>query len=618
MRDHGITIVGTLQRLPLLFLIDALLRMYASQMITTPLLYMELAIAVILLLLNNGQLGKIYESLVCFLFIIGMWPSSENHIWTTLIKLAAKYQTLFTMTKESSHMLLYYHLGVTFFTIATCLKMISSIFKLCLYFPRRLVIIGTCLKAVSVFADTMTGVFAPEFLNHVWVILYHVALIILTYYLFGINTSIYLILLQIYYRIYWPNTQYFVINLVIFSIMGKLDKERARILLKNRITEIRQHYASIMKNRIVFVFLPYAIMLAISIPIFLYSRNIIQAGTIFMTTITIMCMTSIGTIAFITIITHICFIFPKTTLWFLRGRNYGINTSELLTPAFVLGILAIQSFHSDVNFYGMMMCFGIFLAASTVLEEVHKIADSFLLELGASGAGIVKTCKAVTIIIVLIIFPIWVVMKFYEFEFGLGIIWFLVVTASWISVCIESVGSLSVYLLLVLDSFKSEPIEKLDEIMYGVRAAIGIVHITFALLQICFLTWNITTVQWSWLSCIILAGCIYNTYERVTNGWTEFQRRRTAVKRLSFLPNATQVQLNVFNDVCAICLRNMTSAKITPCNHYFHESCLKKWSYIKETCPMCNAIINTDWLVQRFLRTLLNVQRHNMQVPVDT
>ncbi|XP_063398795.1 RING finger protein 145-like [Mytilus trossulus] len=291
------------------------------------------------------------------------------------------------------------------------------------------------------------------------------------------------------------------------------------------------------------------------------------------------------------------------SIWFLRGRNYGVNTSDLLKPAFVLVILfAIQSFHSDVNFHGMiimMMCFEIFLVAGTVLEEVHKIVDSFLIELGVSGGGIIKTCKAVTIIIVLIICPIWVVMKFYEIGFDLGILWFLVASASWISVCIESVGSLSVYLLLVIDSFKSEPIEKLDEIMYGVRAAIGIVHIGFGLLQICFLTWNITTIQWSWFSCIILAILVYISYERVTNGWNEFQRRRTAVYRLAFLPNATQEQLHLFNDACAICLRNMTSAMITPCNHYFHESCLQKWSYLKETCPMCNAIINTNCLVKK-------------------
>lgn len=35
----------------------------------------------------------------------------------------------------------------------------------------------------------------------------------------------------------------------------------------------------------------------------------------------------------------------------------------------------------------------------------------------------------------------------------------------------------------------------------------------------------------------------------------------------------------------------MTSAKITRCNHMFHEICLRKWLYIQERCPFCHEII---------------------------
>ncbi|KTG40103.1 hypothetical protein cypCar_00041666 [Cyprinus carpio] len=30
------------------------------------------------------------------------------------------------------------------------------------------------------------------------------------------------------------------------------------------------------------------------------------------------------------------------------------------------------------------------------------------------------------------------------------------------------------------------------------------------------------------------------------------------------------------------------SARITPCHHYFHALCLRKWLYIQDTCPMCH------------------------------
>lgn len=35
----------------------------------------------------------------------------------------------------------------------------------------------------------------------------------------------------------------------------------------------------------------------------------------------------------------------------------------------------------------------------------------------------------------------------------------------------------------------------------------------------------------------------------------------------------------------------MTSAVITYCGHIYHGSCLRKWLYVQETCPMCHASI---------------------------
>lgn len=32
----------------------------------------------------------------------------------------------------------------------------------------------------------------------------------------------------------------------------------------------------------------------------------------------------------------------------------------------------------------------------------------------------------------------------------------------------------------------------------------------------------------------------------------------------------------------------MKTAVITPCSHFFHAGCLKKWLYVQETCPLCH------------------------------
>jgi len=58
-------------------------------------------------------------------------------------------------------------------------------------------------------------------------------------------------------------------------------------------------------------------------------------------------------------------------------------------------------------------------------------------------------------------------------------------------------------------------------------------------------------------------------------------RRRSAVKTVELLADATVAQLSEFDDICSICRLNMDSAKITNCNHFFHSICLRKWLNIK-------------------------------------
>ena len=67
---------------------------------------------------------------------------------------------------------------------------------------------------------------------------------------------------------------------------------------------------------------------------------------------------------------------------------------------------------------------------------------------------------------------------------------------------------------------------------------------------------------------------------------------KAAVSRILTLVDATEAELRHHNDVCAICYSDMLiSAKITPCGHYFHGGCLKKWLFVQDHCPMCSAKI---------------------------
>ena len=67
---------------------------------------------------------------------------------------------------------------------------------------------------------------------------------------------------------------------------------------------------------------------------------------------------------------------------------------------------------------------------------------------------------------------------------------------------------------------------------------------------------------------------------------------------MSWLPLATESQLQDLNDICSICRVEMSvgSARYTPCGHYFHQDCLLRWFYRSVTCPYCNADLVGDSL----------------------
>eukprot|EP00339_Tiarina_fusa_P002114 CAMPEP_0117017284 /NCGR_PEP_ID=MMETSP0472-20121206/13520_1 /TAXON_ID=693140 ORGANISM="Tiarina fusus, Strain LIS" /NCGR_SAMPLE_ID=MMETSP0472 /ASSEMBLY_ACC=CAM_ASM_000603 /LENGTH=312 /DNA_ID=CAMNT_0004721611 /DNA_START=860 /DNA_END=1794 /DNA_ORIENTATION=+ len=52
-------------------------------------------------------------------------------------------------------------------------------------------------------------------------------------------------------------------------------------------------------------------------------------------------------------------------------------------------------------------------------------------------------------------------------------------------------------------------------------------------------------------------------------------------------PDVTAEQLAELNDDCAICREPMETAKKLPCEHVFHENCLRLWLEHHHSCPTC-------------------------------
>lgn len=62
---------------------------------------------------------------------------------------------------------------------------------------------------------------------------------------------------------------------------------------------------------------------------------------------------------------------------------------------------------------------------------------------------------------------------------------------------------------------------------------------------------------------------------------------------------ATKKDIEKFNDECAICWDSMDSARILPCGHLFHNSCLRSWLEQDTSCPTCRTSFKGQQMQQQ-------------------
>ena len=84
--------------------------------------------------------------------------------------------------------------------------------------------------------------------------------------------------------------------------------------------------------------------------------------------------------------------------------------------------------------------------------------------------------------------------------------------------------------------------------------------------------------------------CNVNIYKVIQKWKAILLQRGQVVQFTANLPDASKEQIEDTNDVCSICLQDMKIVKITPCNHLYHEMCLRKWlnTCTKTDCPLCS------------------------------
>uniref|UniRef100_A0A3Q3XM38 RING finger protein 145 n=1 Tax=Mola mola TaxID=94237 RepID=A0A3Q3XM38_MOLML len=266
-----------------------------------------------------------------------------------------------------------------------------------------------------------------------------------------------------------------------------------------------------------------------------------------------------------------------------RGVTEGVT---LLLLALQTGLLDMQALQRT-----FLLSIILFIVMTSTLQSMIEITDPVILALGASrNRSVWKHFRGLSMCLLLLVFPVYMAYKisqFFHMDF-----WLLILVSSCMLTSLQVTGTMLIYSLFMVELFRSDPIESLDEVIYWVNAVSRVLEFVVALCVVAYGTWESLFGEWSWMGAsVIIIHSYFNVWLRAQSGWRSFLLRQEAAKKINSLPIATTQQLQQHNDVCSICFQEMSSAVITYCGHFFHCNCLRKWLYVQETCPMCHQTV---------------------------
>lgn len=304
------------------------------------------------------------------------------------------------------------------------------------------------------------------------------------------------------------------------------------------------------------------------------------------------CETITAVLGMTSVISFFCHYIGNFFQWILltdEEEDKSIGT----VSAILFYILALQtgltSLNPEKRF--IRLCRNFCLLFTALLHFLHNIVNPMLMSLSAShNPSTHRHVRALGVCAFLIFFPITLLVYLWS-QHSVST-WLLAVSAFSIEVIVKVVVSLMIYALFLIDAYRCTFWEQLDDYVYYIRAFGNTIEFCFGIFLFFNGAWILLFESGGAIRAVMM--CIhayFNIWCEARAGWSVFMKRRTAVNKINSLKEASQEQLGMLDDVCAICYQEMLSAKITRCNHYFHGVCLRKWLYVQDRCPLCHDIL---------------------------
>lgn len=337
--------------------------------------------------------------------------------------------------------------------------------------------------------------------------------------------------------------------------------------------------------------------------IYVYTENhpVLQEGWIVVVLASIgeCCATPVSLFALCVTISYISYYILTLTKLYLQGLDGLAHDNDNMrgwAEGFTMLLIAVQTGLLELKPLqrAFLMSILLFIVASSLIQSMYELTDPVLLSLSAAhNKSVLKHLRAVLLCTILWMLPLYMtysICQYFDLDF-----WLMIIVSSCLLTSVQVIGSLVVYLFFMYDTIRNEPWEALDDIVYYTRSTVRVLEFLVAVFVVCYGLKESFSGEWSWVnSSILIVHCYFNVWQRLQSGWKIFLLRCEAVKKIESLPMASEEQLSELNDVCAICFNEMNQAKITNCGHFYHASCLRKWLYVKDTCPMCHQKIHVN------------------------
>lgn len=227
-----------------------------------------------------------------------------------------------------------------------------------------------------------------------------------------------------------------------------------------------------------------------------------------------------------------------------------------------------------------------YLIISALARSMFEITEPVLLGLASQPSIIYrKHLRVLSFCISLLGASIYLAVNLYFLKEKIPFITPNVITIA------QIIAALVLYFLYVYESRQTQIWEELDDYVYFINGSCKVFEFV-VISAVLFYRVCDFSLEWTLFQIVMAVLHLYfNIWTPAKEGWLSLKQRHQVNQKLNSLPSATEKEIDELEDVCSICLEELKAAKVTPCRHYFHSLCLRKWLNVQDKCPMCHTAL---------------------------